>query len=461
MVAIMTNQQQTCHRIEEIDPRLVVPLCIRENRLEEDYLLPPESPPTSGANPTPVLFPSPTSIIEAIDCLPQGIDRGDKASKKASDKQKRSKGKLFRKNHKSAKVEAERVKEEVLRRAALRLQEIQEDEVADFAKLRWDEGEGPKLDMLVQYPLTLMEEVLNMPVPEHYDTGNEDGEEVEGAEETHVKASKPNTVEPDAAPALVLGEHESNLHKLRVSQRELRHFVSHPTKFAQLQKELRDRRCITDETLRQQLHIFCQKDEKDEYHDIFSEPANRNRGWSCELPRAYRRINKVQPEVIDWSQTIENNPEFVAAMIEKTSKAIDDLDIKKKDNDREYQDEVDKSDMEINNRDNLRAGVELLSYCVRDLVPIVEEQEVFFNLQVELRKIGAVTNEVLKQGLHFYVRDVRLQKEREQAIKENALTDLLLDASPIRATATTGKRRPLLKKLKFRSRRKYIDSVRP
>ena len=129
MVATMHHQ-----RVEqqEIDPRLVVPLCIRENRLEGDYLLPPDSPHSTKATLRldPGVLASPTSIIEAIECLP---DKGDIKSiggeedkhSNSKKKKKKSKGKLFRSKRNSAKDEAERTKKEVLRRAALQMKRIQ------------------------------------------------------------------------------------------------------------------------------------------------------------------------------------------------------------------------------------------------------------------------------------------------------------------------------------------------
>lgn len=480
MTMTMVAQQ---HQL--IDPRLVVPLCIRENILEGDYLLPPESPHalTKASLDTGVLA-SPTSIIEAIECLPHGgegsqrIDKhGKENNKSRKKKNKKSKPKLFRPKKRGAKDEAEKAKQEVLRRAALRMKLIQEEEDADFAALRLEEEESPKLDMLVHYPLTLMEEVLSIPTPDSEETDEEeDGQENEEYEAPHPKS-------PEVATVLDLGKFETDVHSLRVSQMVLRRFVSHPSKFAELQKELREGRCITDETLRQKLHVFCQRDDVDTSYagrDFFSEPSDRKRGWSTKLPMAYRRM-QVFPATIDWRQFADADPHLSAALRMETPN--DDNNIhatKKKKSDRKIlknvpskslkgkdssheEDQDDAAEDSLAeayyNKEKLKGGVGLLSYCVRDVVPIVEDEDVFANLQHELKKIGAVTNEVLKQGLHFYVRDVRLQRERElaaanmQTSEEKGCSDVIGGPS-MREENGDKRHKPLLQKLRFRSRRK-------
>ena len=185
-------------------------------------------------------------------------------------------------------------------------------------------------------------------------------------------------------------------------------------------------------------------------------------------------MNELSTE-IDWRQSIEDDPTFSSI----TNSTPDCMNSKKKWSDRkllnlvsnysqkgresyhaEFQDEVEESDMTAYDRENLKDGVDLLTYCVHDLVPIVEEQAVFNNLQLELRKIGAVTNEVLKQGLHFYVRDVRLQKERElaamRAAEEKSGCDVIGDPS-MHDAEEARRRQPLLQKLRFRSRRKLTN----
>ena len=467
-----------------IDPRLVVPLCIRENILEGDYLLPPVSPHVlSKASLGTEVLASPTSIIEAIECLPHGgegsqrIDKhGKENNKSKKKKKKKSKPQLFRPKKRSAKDEAEKAKQEVLRRAALRVKLIQEEEDADFAEIRLEEEESPKLDMLVHYPLTLMEEVLSIPIPEQEETDEEeDDEESEECEALEPKDSAVTTV-------MNLGKFEADVHSLRVSQMDLRRFLSHPSKFAELQKELREGRCITDETLRQKMHVFCRRDDigtPDSGRDIFSEPYGRKRGWSTKLPMAYRRM-QVFPASMDWRQFADADPDLSAALNTETPNSDDNTQsTKKKKSDRKIlnnassksqkgkdssheedrDDAAEESDTEAYDKEKLKDGVGLLTYCVRDVVPIVEDEDVFANLQHELRKIGAVTNEVLKQGLHFYVRDVRLQKERELAAANMQTSEEKSYSGVTRGPSTSEenadiRHKPLLQKLRFRSRRK-------
>lgn len=476
MTMVATMQNQGPLEMQEIDPRLVVPLCIRENRLEGDYLLPPKFPLviTKATALVPGVLASPTSITEVIECLPDSGDNWKETdenglTKRKDKKKKKLKGKIFRSKKRSAKDEAELAKQEVLRRTALRMQHIQQEEDDDFAKLRFEEGESPKLDTLVHYPLTLMEQVLSIPLPEPEETDDEDEEEEELGEE----ALQQQPVEPEVVQVLDLGRFEADVHKLRVSKLDLRRFVSHPTKFAQLQQELRDRRCITDETLRQNIHVFCQRENIDgsECHDIFSEHSDRRKGWSCNLPLAYRRMNKIPKEMIDWRKSVEDDPTMLS--LSASSESTPDCpNGRKKRSDRklfkgresyneaEIQDEAEGGDLLAYERENLQDGVDLLTYCVQDLIPLVEQQDVFTNLQLELRKIGAVTNEVLKQGLHFYVRDVRLQKERESAALHDELEEKNsadLPGDPSLANEGGRKRQPLLRKLRFRSRRKLTD----
>ena len=507
MAMTMTAQQQ-----QLVDPRFVVPLCIRENRLEDDYLLPPESPNMMATNNNnnnnnskagghlahvvePEILASPTSIIEVIELLPHGgegsqnnnykesfIDTFGKENHGSSNgkkkKKKKSKPKLFRSKKRSAKDEAEKAKQEVLRRAALRMMQIQAEEDADFAALRQEEEESPKLDMLVHYPLTLMEEVLSIPIPEREDTDQEDSNDDE--EEREVARQK----EPEAEKIIDLGRFEADVHSLRVSQMDLRRFLSQPNKFAELQKELREGRCITDETLRQRMHVLCRSNESDSSRDIFSEIYGQRRGWSTQLPKAYRRM-QVFPATVDWRVFAKADVDL-SAILDGEIHSDDEYihgGIKKKKSDRKLPSPVAKKsprgkdpsigddeddaeeeiDTEVYDKEMLQDGVDLLSYCARDVVPIVEDEDVFANLQHELRKIGAVTNEVLKQGLHFYVRDVRLQKERElaaatmQTSEEYNGVDVTSDPS-LREVGGVKRRKPLLQKLRFRSNRKTCNN---
>ena len=52
-----------------------------------------------------------------------------------------------------------------------------------------------------------------------------------------------------------------------------------------------------------------------------------------------------------------------------------------------------------------------LKYSESDLAQLLQQKGGFRRLQQSLRKSGAVTNQLLKQGLHFYVRDQLLLEE--------------------------------------------------
>lgn len=450
--------------VQTMDHRLVVPLCIVENMLQGELAPPPrdpESPNMTGkAMCDPRVLSSPTSVLDVVD----NISVVNKNPKKK--KSKKSKSKLFRvKKKKCEDNENDEARQEALRKEAVRLKRIRDQEDADFAKLRAEEESSPKLDMLVHYPLTLMEEVLGIPVPEPPGNIDEDGD-------VNPEPPKPIFGDPEAK-ALDLGRFKEKVHELRLSKMDLRKFVSLNGCFTRLQQKLRDGGVITDETLRQKLHVLCRAIidgnnlDSSECRDIFSMPTSRNRGWNSNLPSAYRRMNEYSTE-IDWKKEIENDPTLPSANTQesmKTKKNWSDVKLlsvvsnySQKGRDsyhNEFQDEVDESDMLAYDRNdqNLREGVDLLTYCVHDLVPIVQEDDVFANLQAELRKIGAVTNEVLKQGLHFYVRDVRLQKERRKAALRALEEKQMMNEDERHCKAQAAKRQPLLgKKKKFRVR---------
>ncbi|CAB9499531.1 expressed unknown protein [Seminavis robusta] len=450
-----------------MDPRLVVPLCIRENRLDHEFPDPPGNPAKTVRSEAR-RDSSPTAVADMLDHHPfesdvPGSDTTKPGMKKKKKKKTSAKTKLFRKCRKrsSAADDEDIDKKEALKREALNLKRIQEEEDADIAKLRQEEEESPKLDMLAHYPLTIMEEVLSIPIPEPVECEDDAEELVEFIEE------EPEVVEDPEEAVVDLGRFEEQVHSLRLSQMDLRLFLSHPTLFARMQKELRDDGVITDETLRQKLHILCRKERDNddidisECRDIFSEPARKGRGWNSNLPLAYRRMNESFTE-IDWKKEIEEDPTLSREDMKTRSKwsdrkllhLVSNYSQKGRDSyHTEFQDGVEENDMVAYDQ-NLIDGVDLLTYCVHDLVPIVQEQEVFSNLQKELRKIGAVTNEVLKQGLHFYVRDVRLQKEREEAamraMEEKACPE---DQDDLRRRGGSAKRQPLLTKLRLRARK--------
>lgn len=464
MVVNMKNMPY--YGMEGTDPRLVVPLCIRENRLEEDPA--PDTPTTNSSTGKKMdygrLLLSPTSIVDLAHHLPEGAQ----LVIPTSTKKKTSKGKFFRKRRKRHKdgEDEDAGRQEALRREAFILKCIREEEDADFAKLREEEESSPKLDMLVHYPLTLMEEVLSIPIPEPVgdDVNGEDGE----------VDVKPAPLEDPDKKAVDLGKFKEQVHALRPSQMELRYLLSHPTLFAKLQRELRCEGVITDETLKQKLHILCRPSVGDDTidlskcRDIFSEPAHKDRGWGSNLPMAYRRMNASFVE-IDWQKEIEDDPTLFSA------KSREEMKTKSKWSDRklhklvsnysqkgrdsyhtEFMDGVDENDMMAYDQ-SLMDGVDLLTFCVHDLVPIVQEHEVFTNLQKDLRKMGAVTNEVLKQGLHFYVRDIRIQKQREEAAAqatEEKVSSEDLQPDLCHTPTRTTKSKPLLTKLRLRARMK-------
>lgn len=447
-----------------MDPRLVVPLCIVENRLQGELVPPPRDPAspnmTGKTTYDPRVLSSPTSVLDVVD----NISVGNKKPKK---KTKKSKSKLFRvKKKKREEDENDAARQDALRKEAVRLKRIRDQEDADFAKLRAEEESSPKLDMLVRYPLTLMEEVLGVPLHEPPESDIDDDEDEDPEPPKRI-------LDDPEAKALDLGRFKKKVHELRLSKMDLRKFVSNKECFARMQRELRDGGVITDETLRQKIHILCRPTmvgnniDSSECTDIFSMPASRNRGWNSNLPSAYRRMNEYSTE-IDWKQEIENDPTLPSANTQesmKTKKNWSDVKLlsvvsnySQKGRDsyhNEFQDGVEESDMVAYDRNdqNLKEGVDLLTYCVHDLVPIVQEDEVFANLQAELRKIGAVTNEVLKQGLHFYVRDVRLQKERKEAALRAVEEKQVMNEDEQHRSDQTAKRQPLLvKKKKFRVR---------
>lgn len=455
------------HRVDSskaVDPRFAVPLCVQENRLAGD-LLPPNSPhmAKTAFNPRRDRA-SPTSVKAVLNALPRDTKDAEAKSKK---KNKKSKGKLFRTRRRVPKEHSEDIdiaRQKALRKQALRLKRIRDEEDADFGKLRAEEETSPKLDMLAHYPLTLMEEVLSIPIRPSVDSDEEEEEE---------EAEPSGPIKGTEVEVIDLGRFKDQVYELRLSKMDLRQFVSHEGNFARLQKELRMGGVITDETLRQRIHVLCRPDvngdgdDASKCRDIFSTPACRNRGFGSNLPSAYRRMNEFSTE-IDWRQEIEKDPTLPSSNTQesmKTKKNWSDVKLlnlvsnySQKGRDSyhtQFQDAVEESDMVASDR-NLKDGVDLLTYCVHDLVPIVQEQEVFTNLQEELRKIGAVTNEVLKQGLHFYVRDVRLQKERQEAairaMEEKQCGDMKDEGSRHDSGGT--KRKPLLTKLRLRSSRR-------
>jgi hypothetical protein len=448
MAATMKNKPY--YGMEGMDPRLVVPLCIRENRLEEDPALDSDTSYSGTGKELDYgrLLSSPTSIVDLVHSLPEGAQLVIPTSKK----KKKSKVKLFRKRRKKLKDEEDQDagKQEALRLEAFVLKRIREEEDTDFAKLRAEEESSPKLDMLVHYPLTLMEEVLSIPIPEP--VGNdENGEDVNEADVT------PASVEHQEKPVVNLGRFEEQVHALRPSQMELRHFLSHPTLFAQLQQDLRYEGVITDETLRQKLHFLCRPSEGDDSfdlsncRDIFSEPAHKERSWGSNLPMAYRRMNESFVE-IDWQKETECSAYLRGEMKSKSKWNDRKLHSLRDSYHTEFEDGVDENDMRAYDQ-GLMDEVDLLTYCVHDLVPIVQEHEVFANLQKELRRLGAVTNEVLKQGLHFYVRDIRIQKQREEAAaratEEKVSSEDLQPGLCHTPTTRTTRSKPLLTKLRF------------
>jgi len=458
MIATMKQPHQYVDTLQGIDPRMIVPLCIRENQLEGD-MLPPGSPTSEGASKGSThpladtrLLSSPTSIAKFVENTPLIGGKGDSTGfKDKPAKTKKKKGKLFRSRRKGAKDEID-PSEIAKQKEALRQQQIQEEEDADFAKLRSEEEASPKLDMLVHYPATLMEDVLSMPATEP-DTEDSNAEESnEAMREQH------SPVDDPVGKKLDLGRFEKDVVALRMSQMELRKFVSQRSKFTRLQQELRSRRAITDETLKQQLHILCRdemEEEDDEIakgHDIFSEPADRGPvGFTCKLAIAYKRMNAV-PAVVKWREWLENNPTINEPTRSRKKRSDRKLLLNRVQLGKETETQEEGEEGE-----NLLDGVDLLSFCVNDLVPIVEEDEVFVNLQRELRKNCAITNEVLKQGLHFYVRDVKVQKEREEAatrsFEEEKHSTEHESQSSLEDSHGAAKRRPFLKKLRFRSKR--------
>jgi hypothetical protein len=466
----MRNLEQQLHE-SFIDSLMTEPLCVRANRLEEDGRAPGSPDATKMSANNELILSSPTSIMELLDALPEEEmsllrDRQSKRdSKKESKtekkkkKRKKDKKKLFRPVRRKGKEEEESSSSALdMLEVPLTPQEIEEAEEADFWKLREEEENKTRLDNLMTYPLTIMEEVMMMSIP--------DSEEETDGEYNH----EPKPMPPeDPEQTVDLGRFEKDVERLRLSQMDLRHFVSDATKFARMQQELRDRRCITNETLRQTMYILCSsgKEEEDDSHfrDIFSEPAHRKKGWNKNVPLAYRRMNEFTLE-IDWNKTIEDDeedPEYIKSKKKWTESSLLKVVTNYSQKGREsyhtkFQDGVEEKGM-VAYGEKFQDGVELLKYCARDLIPIVKEELAFRNLQRELRKIGAVTNGVLKQGLHFYVRDNRLRQERlaeaaSYAYQKECFDGYPGDEDPWSHEYDEGdqKRLSLLKKLRLRPR---------
>ena len=67
---------------------------------------------------------------------------------------------------------------------------------------------------------------------------------------------------------------------------------------------------------------------------------------------------------------------------------------------------------------HLEEPLRRLSFTDKDLLEVIDDRDEFRSLQNELRKKGAVTNSLVKEGIHFYVQSCLENKRHSDSPKD-------------------------------------------